>query len=150
MRLRVVNQPFNVPLPLIKEAIKFYSERLLSTRLLKELSITVSFRKFEEKKDYAVCYPKDSYVRSKKFSILVNQDLHKRLMLQTLAHEMVHVKQYRKGELSEYMNHDKAKWLGKQINLDEVNYFEQPWEIEANGRELSLYYQFLNFLKEKK
>ena len=63
-------------------------------------------------------------------------------ILKTLAHELVHVKQYVLGEL---------KWrdaglLYKGINHDAMNmmeYFELPYEIEAYGREKGLLYGFM-------
>ena len=63
-------------------------------------------------------------------------------ILKTLAHEIVHIKQYVLGEL---------KWrdaglLYKGINHGEMTlmeYFELPYEIEAYGREKGLLYGFL-------
>ena len=63
-------------------------------------------------------------------------------ILKTLAHELVHVKQYVMGEL---------KWrdvglVYKGINHDPKNlmeYYELPYEIEAYGREKGLLYGFL-------
>lgn len=51
-------------------------------------------------------------------------------MLTTLAHEMVHVKQYALGQLK--VHGSKYSWLGKKYN---VGYLESPWEIEAFRRE---------------
>lgn len=56
-------------------------------------------------------------------------------MMQTLAHEMVHVKQYLRGELDSSGN--KYKWKGR--NADGWQYDNQPWEKEAYGREKALY-----------
>ena len=63
-------------------------------------------------------------------------------ILKTLAHELVHVKQYALGEL---------KWrdaglLYKGVNHNPENlmeYFETPYEIEAYGREKGLLAGFL-------
>lgn len=58
--------------------------------------------------------------------------------LQLLAHEMVHVKQYVKGELVD-LDDEKhpTRFLNKSYN-SEYNYWESPWEIEAHGRERGL------------
>lgn len=56
-------------------------------------------------------------------------------LIQTLAHEMVHVKQYAKGQLKiVYPNRGKSyfTWLGKKYK---TNYYESPWELEAFSRE---------------
>jgi hypothetical protein len=55
--------------------------------------------------------------------------------METVAHEMVHVKQYAKGELTE------QSWQGKLINPKQ-EYWDQPWEIEAHGREVGLFIQW--------
>ena len=63
-------------------------------------------------------------------------------ILKTLAHELVHVKQYVLGELK---SRD-AGLLYKGINHGEMTlmeYFELPYEIEAYGREKGLLYGFM-------
>lgn len=53
----------------------------------------------------------------------------------TLAHEMVHVKQYAKGQLKIVKSKNGKmhfKWLGKKVNK---NYFDLPWELDAFRRE---------------
>ena len=56
-------------------------------------------------------------------------------MMQTLAHEMVHVKQYFRKELED--SGCKFKWKGR--NADGYQYGNQPWELEAFKREEQLY-----------
>lgn len=51
--------------------------------------------------------------------------------MQTLAHEMVHAKQFLRKEL------DGNLW--KKRNYDNVKYDDQPWEKEANKMEKQLY-----------
>lgn len=46
--------------------------------------------------------------------------------LATLAHEMVHVKQFARGELSL----DMKTWKNRK-DCDKIDYWEQPWEKEA-------------------
>ena len=65
-----------------------------------------------------------------------------------LAHEMIHVKQYARGELKDYLRVNKSKWKGEIIDPQEVDYWDQPWEIEAHGREKELYYKFMNHLRK--
>jgi hypothetical protein len=60
-------------------------------------------------------------------------------MLKSLAHEMVHVLQYSRGELNEQM----TMWRGKRVNAEKIPYSEQPWEIEAESIGLNLYESFL-------
>jgi hypothetical protein len=63
----------------------------------------------------------------------------RKTMLLTLAHEMTHVKQFARRELIEIKADVLFKWYGEVFG-DEVHYYETPWEIEAHGREIGLYY----------
>ena len=56
-------------------------------------------------------------------------------MMQTLAHEMVHVKQYFRKELDG--SNCRFKWKGR--NANGYQYENQPWEREAFRRESDLY-----------
>ena len=71
----------------------------------------------------------------KEISIAVDSQLDFPQMLITLAHEMVHAKQYVRGQYrSELSRNGRMKkiWLGKQYS---VAYMKRPWEIEAFSRE---------------
>ena len=64
-------------------------------------------------------------------------------ILKTLAHELVHVKQYVLGELKPVNNGFVfKKTLYSPNNL--LEYFDQPFEIEAYGREKGLLVSFLD------
>jgi hypothetical protein len=69
--------------------------------------------------------------------------------LLAIAHEMVHVKQYAKGELKDYLKEEKSKYKNDHIYFESLNYWDYPWEIEAHGRELGLYYRFIMKLREE-
>ena len=67
-------------------------------------------------------------------------------VLKTLAHELVHVKQYVMGELS--MRRAGLCYRGVHHVVDTLTeYFELPYEIEAYGREKGLLISFLAFWK---
>ena len=70
-------------------------------------------------------------------------------ILKTLAHEMVHVKQYLTGELM--MRKNGLAWRKSVLTSDSTTYeeyFELPYEIEAYGREKGLLAMFLIRWKE--
>lgn len=54
----------------------------------------------------------------------------------TLAHEMVHVKQFAKGQLQS--EDGKNYWMGKRVTR-RVKYLDQPWEVEAFQRQEILF-----------
>ena len=72
---------------------------------------------------------------NREFEIEVDRTLSYRKMLETVAHEMVHVKQYARRELHPCMH----TWCGKTYNPEKVSYWDLPWEIEAHGRETGLF-----------
>ena len=57
-------------------------------------------------------------------------------ILRTLAHEMVHVKQYAYSEMNEQGN----RWKGKRVQS--LDYWSEPWEVEAHGMEPGLFTKF--------
>ena len=77
------------------------------------------------------------------FELEIDRTLSLRQLLETVAHEMVHVKQYARREL----HPSKEAWLGKTINPKKVSYWDLPWEIEAHGREVGL---FVRYCEENK
>ena len=51
----------------------------------------------------------------------------------TIAHEMVHVKQFARGQLKDIKGRTQVRyWMGKKVNK---TYFNQPWELEAFSKE---------------
>jgi hypothetical protein len=50
----------------------------------------------------------------------------------TIAHEMVHVKQYAKGQMTHTKNQRGRLWMGQKIRAE---YYDSPWELEAFGKE---------------
>lgn len=72
------------------------------------------------------------------FEIEVDSRLPLRKMLETVAHEMVHVKQYARRELNTKVD----CWMGKTYNPKKVSYWDLPWEIEAHGREIGLFIRY--------
>ena len=77
------------------------------------------------------------------FELEIDRTQPLRQLLETVAHEMVHVKQYARREL----HPSKEAWLGKTVNPKKVSYWDLPWEIEAHGREVGL---FVRYCEENK
>lgn len=78
----------------------------------------------------------------------------------TLAHEMVHIKQYARGELQDRSALNKKGkleenifWMGEKWKKTKREYwlqYDSPWEIEAYGREIGLYLKWTQFDYEKR
>jgi hypothetical protein len=69
------------------------------------------------------------------FEIEIDRSQKLRPLLETVAHEMVHVKQFARREMHPSMD----TWYGKTYNPKKVSYWDLPWEIEAHGRETGLF-----------
>ena len=68
------------------------------------------------------------------FTIRVDNNLPLQTFISTIMHEMVHVKQWCKGEMKWLSRSEKTRWKGTIIS-DRREYYNQPWEIEAHGHE---------------
>jgi hypothetical protein len=121
--------------------VKYCAEKLMP-RIL-DLDITVRFKDLSKQNAYGFCTadPHGDAERLDKprvFELEIHSKMKLRKILETIAHEMVHVKQYARGELYQGARIAKHRWQGKWIS-NNVDYWDQPWEIEAHGREAGLF-----------
>lgn len=111
----------------IKEALTFFAKEL---KVKDYRDVTVSVKAMRKMDALGYCsikhYDDEDRISTILMEVKLNQGRDE--MINTLAHEMVHVKQYITGELSE----DLDVWKGKKINSDDIDYDDQPWEIEAD------------------
>jgi hypothetical protein len=86
---------------------------------------------------------------AKEISIAIDSTLQLPQMLITLAHEMVHAKQYIRGHYKASLSRNgrhKRFWLGKQYA---VAYARRPWEKEACRRESELVCALISNVAQK-
>lgn len=135
--------------PLLEEiaasAIVYAKSKLLPR--IRTLEIDVLIRPFDPKDDsVGYCLCEDDHKNPRHFSIEVNSKQSLEAFVQTILHEMVHVKQYAYNELNYKYEASKSKWLsiwnGK--DLTHLPYADQPWEVEALEMEKVLYDGFLS------
>jgi hypothetical protein len=100
---------------------------------MRTLDITVRLCKPQGAMGY--CLETDN---DRTFEIELDKTQSMRNLLETLAHEMVHVKQYARRELNPRVD----CWMGKTYNPKKVSYWDLPWEIEAHGRETGLFVRY--------
>ena len=114
------------------ESMIHYCVKMLMPRM-KTLEINVKMTTPKGAMGY--CLMEDK----REFEIELDRKLKLRPLLLTVAHEMVHVKQYARREMQDYMINDTHhKWKDSLVP-DNTNYWDLPWEIEAHGRELGLF-----------
>ena len=78
------------------------------------------------------------------FTIVTDSCMSRLKMLKTFSHECVHIKQLSLNEFS--ITEQDNIWFGKPIDPD-LDYWEQPHEIEALGRSVGLYKGYMELLK---
>lgn len=128
----------------VVKASKFYLRLIMPRHIIPHITLDIDFLgKLDQDAD-GYCDVTGHNIRKKprEFQIQVRRNKSKRYMMMTLAHEIVHLKQYAMGELDENMN----VWKGKRIPSD-MDYWDAPWEIEAHGREYGLWSRFAKRFK---
>jgi len=151
MHIKTIGKPSHIPIKIVKKAADFYGKYLIGRgKLYNNIKLTIQFEKFESNDgDYAYCDWTDDHHCRREFLIGIDRALNKKETLLALAHEMVHLKQYAKGEMKDIWKPTRmVKWQGERYLHEEMDYWECPWEIEAYGRERGLYFKFLTYLRD--
>ena len=115
-----------------------------------KLNILVSFEKdlFERTNQYANCIWEDEHYRPFDFSIQIDPNQKIQLLLNSIAHELVHVKQWAKGEFYQLQRERSVyKFNGQKFDTTKIDYWDTPWEIEAHGRAIGLVVQWVRLNK---
>ena len=129
---------------LVEIAAWYYAEKLMGKRTIANLEININLRKDLMDKDNSegTAIWEDDNIRPKEFLIELDVGVKTRNLLITLAHEMVHVKQWAKNEMYEYYKLDEVRFNKTKFNMAEIDYWDYPWEIEAYGKQLGLFVRF--------
>jgi len=127
---------------LIKHQANWLIRELIGVRM--HLKIDIIFLDSDEY--YGVCERKfeDDFIRPRSFTISIANNSNLRRILRTLAHEIVHVKQYARNELYDYQKHlTLSRWHNSIVDVDKVIYRKHPWELEAFSMETSLVNKYI-------
>ena len=124
-----------------KDKVKEYSEQVLTDlmpRLRRNVHIDIYVITECDEKNYALCWGDKDEVeielarKSGKKKFTLDE------MMLNLAHELVHAKQFIKGELHPTL----CKWKKFKKDYAKTPYFKQPWEKEAYLMEDKIFNQF--------
>jgi len=123
--------------------INFVIEKLMP-RMAGRLGITVQYVSNLRKNEgiYGDCIWEDDDYRPREFMIRLDRGLNLKTAMTTLAHEMVHVKQYARDEMRQLTTKRACRYNG-ELYKDGLDYWDQPWEIEAHGREVGLFIRWV-------
>lgn len=138
MHIKIIGCPDKEFRPFVKRATQFFSDCLLSKRMQENTSIKIKFTNKIDDCGSAMIEGYNLQNKPRSFIIEVNSDMGAKDILYTLAHELVHVRQYAYGHTNESL----SKWHDLKIDSDKVDYWYQPWEVEAFGLEKGLLTKF--------
>lgn len=111
----------------IREALSFFAKEL-DVHDYDDVTVSVKALRNMDALGYCSIMYYDDKDRISNILMEVKLKQSKGELISTLAHEMVHVKQYLAGEINENLD----VWKGNPVNSDDINYEDHPWEIEAD------------------
>ena len=113
----------------LAEKTVIWSIEKLGLKRMTSLNIDVKLKKMAEG-EFGLCEVGDNI---REFVITVNKDVSLKDFVSTIIHEMVHVKQFARKEMSVYG----MRWKSKNIS-EKTDYMDLPWEKEAYRMEEKL------------
>ena len=127
------------------DAAHFYANKLLGGRMLRHIEVDIKLTKDLKIKDnsYGYCHIVGDIEKPREFFIELDASMKHSIgqILTWLAHEMVHMKQFVRGELFDYEIGQRVQWKSKTYKTS-MSYNKQPWEREAYRLEGKLYKEF--------
>ena len=139
-----------------RHLINFTLEQLISKNLKNKLKLYVYFRKkYSFDKDtvgYLQTYAQTKTVPVRFAKMYIRTDMSFLNILETIAHELVHLKQYATGQLSKRIwksdNQVHYRWERKDIGVQsDIEYKNRPYEIEAFEKQFPLVDKWTNYIK---
>jgi hypothetical protein len=131
---------------LCKDIAQYCAEKLMGKRLSNNIELRIEFAKKLDKNsaiDGDACW-EDDELRPREFTIRIREGMSLNRKLRTICHEMVHVKQYAKGEMKQMWKPARTTKFQGEYYSDDIDYWDTPWEIEAFGREDGLYTRWVD------
>lgn len=121
-------------------SIEFYGKKLIkNTRIYNNIHIEIQFTSDIKDMGSASIDGYNSAKKARDFLIEINNKISGKNVLMTLAHEMIHIKQYVYGEMDDQL----SMWKGEIVDENTMEYYDHPWEIEAYGKEQGLFSGFV-------
>ena len=139
-----------------RHLINFTLEQLISKNLKNKLRLRVYFRKKSHFDKQTVGYlltsatTKTVPIRNAKMYIRIDMSFLN--ILETITHELVHLKQYATGQLNKRIwktdNQVHYRWEKKEMGVQEaIEYKNRPWEIEAFAKQFPLVDKWTDYIR---
>lgn len=145
INIRILGCPATNLRDRIRAAALFFVDEIMPRKRRLYISIKIDNSLLAEHNMVGSCEPVDEVLNKRhyKFAIHLEKTLTDDEMLRTLAHEIVHVKQFTSGQMvSCRFNEDITFWNGKKYDENKTPYDKHPWEIDANKTADKLIKQF--------
>ncbi len=105
-----------------------------------QIDVEILHRGLKREHVYGYCdYVDEDYRRPRNFLIELDTHMPKELYIQTLLHELTHLRQWVVGSLRQKRG---KMYYGKEL-VEDYEYWYQPHEIEAREQEETLYLEYL-------
>ena len=101
--------------------------------------IEMLHRGLRREEAYGYCSVSGAIYKPREFLIEIDPKLDLELYTKTILHELIHLRQWVKGTLKER----RGKMYYKDINCDDLDYWELPHETEAHSLEEMYYHDYL-------
>jgi hypothetical protein len=130
---------------LAEASIKFFIKELGLGRSRYSLTVTTDKTLRKEENAFGIVFR----VGKRDLVMILDSRMQYKDMVETIAHEMVHVKQIARGTLNTVIKRGRMyqTWKGKRA--DNIAYHRRPWELEAFRRERELTNNFVYDFLEK-
>lgn len=138
MKVKVINCPDKDFKPFVERAVDFYAKILISKRLRNNIFLTIKFNPNINVWALASIEEYNASNKARQFLIEIHPWIGAAEIFKTLAHEMVHIKQFAYGETNETL----SKWKGMSIDSEAIDYYHHPWELEAYSLETGMWTKF--------
>ena len=127
----------------LNSMMHFLKQHLLGKRLAQNVQVNLHVVKMPEYQEgwmgYCCCV--DTNIRPREFDVYIDNRMSKKSIIETLCHEMVHVKQWARGEMvQKFRPKNMILWMDREIRNG-----REPWETEAYRMQSELY----DLLKEE-
>jgi len=115
--------------------LNFFGDILLGKRLARNIYLEVENNDLDDNEMGYCHYTDFEYRKHREFVIELNRNLPYYEQVETLAHEMVHLKQFARNEWKMYEQDGLYSWMGRRIYVPDDKFSERyrklPWEKEA-------------------
>ena len=115
---------------LVQSVAYFCAYRLMHKRMADNICVEIDLTDFGNDKNSGYCTWQYDYVKPRDFHIEISRAVDDDELIETVCHEMVHVKQYAKEEIKERFRPTHTE-VGQGVDWHGKNYSDLPWEKEA-------------------